>query len=164
MPQWRHLPAPDGRVPVCAGIHRSLVSVVNGFDMFVFFTFVFNALIVTLILNLAIYHLNFTPKHLLQIVNGSLGSYCDCRLPFLPMFETFPITLRPISCEEPCPPGKHGSQCEHRCPCQNAGTCHHVTGECSCPAGWVVRPHRHVDKLFIFKTSKLLISMIRVFL
>lgn len=46
----------------------------------------------------------------------------------------------PSSCEEPCPPGKHGSQCEHRCPCQNGGMCHHVTGECSCPAGWMVRP------------------------
>lgn len=44
------------------------------------------------------------------------------------------------SCEEPCPPGKHGSLCEQRCPCQNGGTCHHVTGACSCPAGWMVRP------------------------
>lgn len=46
---------------------------VNGFDMFVFFffTFVFNALIVTLILNLAIYHLNFTPKQ-------TSASNCEC--------------------------------------------------------------------------------------
>ncbi|KAF3848711.1 hypothetical protein F7725_015208 [Dissostichus mawsoni] len=29
------------------------------------------------------------------------------------------------------------SQCEERCPCQNGGVCHHVTGECSCPAGWM---------------------------
>lgn len=42
------------------------------------------------------------------------------------------------SCEERCPPGSHGAQCELRCPCQNGGICHHITGECSCPAGWMV--------------------------
>lgn len=47
--------------------------------------------------------------------------------------------LCPHSCEDLCPPGKHGPQCEERCPCQNGGVCHHVTGECSCPAGWMVR-------------------------
>ncbi|MBN3318386.1 MEG10 protein, partial [Atractosteus spatula] len=41
------------------------------------------------------------------------------------------------SCEDLCPPGKHGQQCEERCPCQNGGVCHHVTGECSCPPGWM---------------------------
>ncbi|KAG5834122.1 hypothetical protein ANANG_G00258020 [Anguilla anguilla] len=41
------------------------------------------------------------------------------------------------TCEERCPPGKHGRQCEERCPCQNGGVCHHVTGECACPAGWM---------------------------
>lgn len=46
------------------------------------------------------------------------------------------------SCEDPCPPGKHGSMCEQRCSCQNGGTCHHVTGECCCPPGWMVRPAR----------------------
>uniref|UniRef100_A0A3B3XJL9 EGF-like domain-containing protein n=1 Tax=Poecilia mexicana TaxID=48701 RepID=A0A3B3XJL9_9TELE len=44
------------------------------------------------------------------------------------------------SCEEPCPPGQHGSMCEQRCSCQNGGTCHHVTGECHCPPGWMVWP------------------------
>ncbi|CAH2274471.1 multiple epidermal growth factor-like domains 11 isoform X1, partial [Pelobates cultripes] len=39
-------------------------------------------------------------------------------------------------CEELCPPGSHGALCELRCPCQNGGVCHHVTGECACPAGW----------------------------
>lgn len=50
----------------------------------------------------------------------------------------------PQSCEELCPPGSHGAQCELRCPCQNGGVCHHITGECSCPAGWMVgtaHPH-----------------------
>uniref|UniRef100_A0A672U6S9 EGF-like domain-containing protein n=1 Tax=Strigops habroptila TaxID=2489341 RepID=A0A672U6S9_STRHB len=37
---------------------------------------------------------------------------------------------------ERCPPGSHGAQCELRCPCQNGGVCHHITGECSCPPGW----------------------------
>ncbi|EPY81719.1 multiple epidermal growth factor-like domains protein 11 isoform 1 precursor [Camelus ferus] len=39
-------------------------------------------------------------------------------------------------CEELCPPGSHGAHCELRCPCQNGGTCHHITGECACPPGW----------------------------
>lgn len=43
------------------------------------------------------------------------------------------------SCEDLCPPGKHGPQCEERCPCQNGGVCHHVTGECACPPGWMVK-------------------------
>ncbi|KAF7250309.1 Multiple epidermal growth factor-like domains protein 10 [Varanus komodoensis] len=42
-----------------------------------------------------------------------------------------------IICEDLCPPGKHGPQCEERCPCQNGGVCHHVTGECACPPGWM---------------------------
>ncbi|KAL7988821.1 hypothetical protein Chor_007740, partial [Crotalus horridus] len=41
-------------------------------------------------------------------------------------------------CEDLCPPDKHGPQCEERCPCQNGGVCHHVTGECACPPGWMV--------------------------
>lgn len=45
------------------------------------------------------------------------------------------------SCEDLCPPGMHGQQCEERCPCQNGGVCHHVTGKCSCPAGWMVCIH-----------------------
>lgn len=61
-------------------------------------------------------------------------------------FYIWTSSVYPSSCEEPCPPGKHGSLCEQRCPCQNGGACHHVTGECSCPAGWVVR-HLHRNQL-----------------
>lgn len=56
------------------------------------------------------------------------------------------LFFHPFSCEDLCPPGKHGPQCEERCPCQNGGVCHHVTGECSCPAGWMVR---HMNSLFL---------------
>ena len=42
------------------------------------------------------------------------------------------------SCGERCPSGSHGPQCEQRCPCQNGGMCHHITGDCSCPTGWTV--------------------------
>ncbi|KAG8506205.1 Multiple epidermal growth factor-like domains protein 11, partial [Galemys pyrenaicus] len=45
-------------------------------------------------------------------------------------------TAKPAYCEELCPPGSHGAHCELRCPCQNGGTCHHITGECACPPGW----------------------------
>lgn len=50
--------------------------------------------------------------------------------------ETFDLCVD--SCGERCPSGSHGPQCEQRCPCQNGGTCHHITGDCSCPAGWTV--------------------------
>ncbi len=50
------------------------------------------------------------------------------------------------SCGERCPSGSHGPQCEQRCPCQNGGTCHHITGECSCPAGWMVRSCTQWDR------------------
>jgi len=49
------------------------------------------------------------------------------------------------SCEDLCPPGKHGPQCEERCPCQNGGVCHHVTGECACPPGWMVKTLAGID-------------------
>lgn len=52
------------------------------------------------------------------------------------------------SCEDLCPPGKHGQQCEERCPCQNGGVCHHVTGKCSCPAGWMVNSTNCLLELF----------------
>ena len=44
-----------------------------------------------------------------------------------------------FSCDEPCPPGTHGSDCKSSCQCQNGGTCHPVHGQCYCPRGWTVR-------------------------
>ena len=41
-------------------------------------------------------------------------------------------------CDEPCPPGTHGSKCESTCQCQNGGSCHPVSGKCYCPKGWTV--------------------------
>jgi hypothetical protein len=41
-------------------------------------------------------------------------------------------------CDEPCPPGTHGTECKSSCQCQNGGSCHPVTGKCYCPKGWTV--------------------------
>lgn len=35
-----------------------------------------------------------------------------------------------------CEPGLFGAGCEERCQCGHGATCHHITGECQCPAGW----------------------------
>lgn len=67
------------------------------------------------------------------------GKKCSC--PVLWHWESLSMFLFLYygSCGVRCPSGSHGTQCEQRCPCQNGGTCHHITGECSCPAGWTVR-------------------------
>ncbi|ENN83340.1 hypothetical protein YQE_00301, partial [Dendroctonus ponderosae] len=39
-------------------------------------------------------------------------------------------------CDDPCPIGTHGYDCKSKCPCQNGGTCHSVTGVCFCKDGW----------------------------
>lgn len=35
-----------------------------------------------------------------------------------------------------CEPGLFGAGCEERCQCVHGASCHHVTGQCQCPAGW----------------------------
>jgi hypothetical protein len=39
-------------------------------------------------------------------------------------------------CNDPCPVGKHGSECKSECRCQNSGTCDPETGKCFCEPGW----------------------------
>ena len=39
-------------------------------------------------------------------------------------------------CNIKCPYGSYGQDCRERCKCQNGGSCDHVSGACSCPAGW----------------------------
>ena len=48
-------------------------------------------------------------------------------------------------CDEPCPPGTHGSKCESTCQCQNGGSCHPVSGKCYCPKGWTVSNNTNVS-------------------
>lgn len=36
-----------------------------------------------------------------------------------------------------CPTGTYGLNCGSVCVCQNGGTCHHVDGSCTCPAGFI---------------------------
>lgn len=35
-----------------------------------------------------------------------------------------------------CPEGRFGEQCSQTCGCQNGARCDHVSGRCSCTAGW----------------------------
>lgn len=73
------------------------------------------------------------PREPWSIATGSTGA-----LPPGLSATTSNASASPRSCEELCPPGSHGAHCELRCPCQNGGTCHHITGECACPPGWTV--------------------------
>ena len=40
-----------------------------------------------------------------------------------------------IYCDKPCPAGRYGADCREECEC-GAGECHHVHGDCVCPAGY----------------------------
>lgn len=39
-------------------------------------------------------------------------------------------------CVSGCPQGRFGPGCEQRCQCEHGGACDHVSGACTCPAGW----------------------------
>lgn len=40
-------------------------------------------------------------------------------------------------CVSACPQGFFGLDCQEKCLCLNGGSCDHVSGVCSCPAGWI---------------------------
>lgn len=40
------------------------------------------------------------------------------------------------SCAAGCPEGSFGPGCESSCQCQNGAACDHVSGACTCTAGW----------------------------
>lgn len=40
-------------------------------------------------------------------------------------------------CSNPCPPGKYGQDCNQVCFCQNNSTCDSVSGNCTCPSGYI---------------------------
>ncbi len=39
-------------------------------------------------------------------------------------------------CVSACVSGRFGLGCEGRCECDHGAACHHVSGQCLCPAGW----------------------------
>jgi len=38
-----------------------------------------------------------------------------------------------------CPSGYYGVACQERCRCDNDAACDHVSGSCTCNAGWMGR-------------------------
>lgn len=44
-----------------------------------------------------------------------------------------------------CPQGFYGLDCQEKCLCLNGGSCDHVSGVCSCPAGWI-GPHCNLSE------------------
>lgn len=41
-------------------------------------------------------------------------------------------------CDQRCPSGRHGDECQSECKCQNSGSCDPQTGHCLCSSGWTV--------------------------
>ncbi|XP_028305218.1 multiple epidermal growth factor-like domains protein 10 isoform X6 [Gouania willdenowi] len=39
-------------------------------------------------------------------------------------------------CQDDCPVGTYGPQCNQRCECQNGAKCHHINGACLCETGF----------------------------
>jgi hypothetical protein len=48
----------------------------------------------------------------------------------------FLLFLPGQQCNIKCAYGTYGQNCLERCKCQNGGNCDHISGACSCPAGW----------------------------
>ena len=36
-----------------------------------------------------------------------------------------------------CKEGRFGPSCKKHCQCENGGSCNVITGQCTCPAGWM---------------------------
>jgi hypothetical protein len=50
---------------------------------------------------------------------------------------TCPIGMTGVYCESYCPDGTWGQDCALQCTCGEQGTCHAMTGACSCNEGWI---------------------------
>ena len=76
--------------------------------------------------------------------SGWRNTFCDKRKlekdywNFTNCWETY---LNLFECdffvEAACPDGYYGLDCSSTCSCGNGAKCDHVTGDCSCPPGWV---------------------------
>lgn len=51
-----------------------------------------------------------------------------------------------------CPWGFYGLDCQEKCLCLNGGSCNHISGECSCPAGWI-GPFCNLSELQLHQTQ-----------
>ena len=55
---------------------------------------------------------------------------------------------RGIYCDTPCPAGTWGPGCASHCDCEHGATCHHVSGACTCAAGYKGQHCEVGDKYF----------------
>lgn len=98
-----------------------------------------------------------------QCVNGDCDfttGFCNCSIGFVGVacnMSKLPCQ-RSIIANQPengyslvCPPLRYGEDCSQECTCQT-GNCHHITGNCSCPVGYLGLNCDH-SKLLRFKTS-----------
>lgn len=75
---------------------------------------------------------------------GWTGTYCEKRKMMSQLREaTFPFIFSSPGMHllfvhvSACPRGFHGLDCQEKCLCLNGGSCGHISGHCSCPAGWI---------------------------
>lgn len=80
----------------------------------------------------------FLESAIALLVIPDLCKYSSIRLPFSSSTYNSQIIYPFFSCDDFCPPGKHGDECKSECKCQNGGSCNPTTGKCYCAPGWMV--------------------------
>lgn len=76
---------------------------------------------------------------------GWTGTFCEKgkisslnRKLHLCLFVTDMLYLRvSVSVFSACPQDFYGPDCQEKCLCLNGGSCDHISGVCSCSAGWI---------------------------
>lgn len=70
----------------------------------------------------------------LRTLEIHVGALSARRSPVLPCLkDSGPLSPR---CQDDCPVGSFGPQCNQTCECQNGAKCHHINGACLCETGF----------------------------